>query len=66
MAGRPKILENPQSITLNVEGKQLEELKSLASERGITISELIRKTLFPETKDTEVQKTWWRRVFKRD
>ena len=44
-AGRKPILRDPVRFTLDLEREHLEALKAMAAEAGVTVSEMIRRTM---------------------
>jgi hypothetical protein len=44
-AGRKPVLENPRSVTFDVEEPDLEALKAISEDRGIPVAEAIRRAI---------------------
>jgi hypothetical protein len=44
-AGRKPTLKSPKSLTLDLEGADAEALAELASERGVSVAELVRRAV---------------------
>ncbi len=44
-AGRPRVVQEPERIAVDLEQPQLDALRELASERGTSVADLIRRAV---------------------
>ena len=44
-AGRPRVIQEPERIAVDLEQPQLDALRELASERGTSVADLIRRAV---------------------
>ncbi len=44
-AGRPRVVQEPERIAVDLEQPQLDALRDLASERGTSVADLIRRAV---------------------